>query len=122
MDFVLKRSEIERAGRLGVVFGMNVQQLLELAGDIFLMNNDCNRAIVLYKVSRVSCVAFLKYFIKPNVVVYFAFIIAVSIIEKGIEICRGWSYGKIVGMVDALSGTTDCYRVNDGLEDTSIES
>ncbi|XP_046742534.1 uncharacterized protein LOC124409162 [Diprion similis] len=52
MDLVLKHKELEKAERLAVVFGMNLQHLLESAGDILLSNKEFSRAIVLYKLSR----------------------------------------------------------------------
>ncbi|XP_046477721.1 uncharacterized protein ca [Neodiprion pinetum] len=52
MDLVLKHKELEKAERLALVFGMNLQHLLENAGDILLSNKEFSRAIVLYKLSR----------------------------------------------------------------------
>lgn len=52
MDLVLKYKELEKAERLALVFGMNLQNLLENAGDILLSNKEFPQAIVLYKLSR----------------------------------------------------------------------
>lgn len=45
---------MEKAGKLALIFGLNVQQLLELAGDILLSNKQPAKAEVLYKISRVN--------------------------------------------------------------------
>ncbi|XP_024936810.1 uncharacterized protein LOC107263725 isoform X2 [Cephus cinctus] len=52
MDLVLQRKEVDKASRLALVFGMNVQQLLEYAGDILLSNKEFSQAVVLYKLSK----------------------------------------------------------------------
>ncbi|XP_012265195.2 uncharacterized protein LOC105691366 isoform X1 [Athalia rosae] len=52
MDLVLKYKELEKAERLALVFGLNLQHLLENAGDILLSNKEFPQAIVLYKLSR----------------------------------------------------------------------
>lgn len=52
MDLILKHCEIERAERLALIFGLNLQQLLEMAGDLKLSAKDFPQAIALYKLSR----------------------------------------------------------------------
>ncbi|XP_034951162.1 uncharacterized protein ca [Chelonus insularis] len=46
------KSNIERAARIGVVFGLNVPQLFEAAGDIHLTNSKFHEAAMLYKLSK----------------------------------------------------------------------
>jgi hypothetical protein len=53
MDLVLTYQEIEKAEKLALVFGLNLQQLLEAAGDIKLSAKEFPQAIALYKVSKV---------------------------------------------------------------------
>ncbi|XP_072761626.1 uncharacterized protein Ca isoform X2 [Anoplolepis gracilipes] len=52
MELVLKKNELQKAGRLAMIFGLNGQQLLEYAGDIFLSNKEFSRAVAAYKMSR----------------------------------------------------------------------
>ncbi|XP_021913956.1 uncharacterized protein LOC110827029 isoform X3 [Zootermopsis nevadensis] len=52
MDLVLKHQAIEKAERLALVFGLNLQQLLESAGDLKLSAKEFPQAIALYKLSR----------------------------------------------------------------------
>ncbi|XP_057334647.1 uncharacterized protein LOC130673595 [Microplitis mediator] len=54
IDLALKKrkSDIEKAARLGIVFGLNVSQLFEAAGDIHLTNSRFSEAAALYKLSR----------------------------------------------------------------------
>ncbi|KAF7988653.1 hypothetical protein HCN44_001226 [Aphidius gifuensis] len=54
IELALKNNkcDIEKAGRLGIIFGINVQQLFECAGDIHLSNGRFNEAAGLYKISR----------------------------------------------------------------------
>ncbi|XP_049853132.1 uncharacterized protein LOC126334689 isoform X3 [Schistocerca gregaria] len=52
MELILEHSEIERAERLALIFGLNLQQLLEMAGDLKLSAKDFPQAIALYKLSR----------------------------------------------------------------------
>lgn len=54
MDLVLKKNELENAGKLAMIFGLNGQRLLEYAGDIFLSNKEFPRAVASYKMSKVS--------------------------------------------------------------------
>jgi hypothetical protein len=53
MDLVLTHQALEKAERLALVFGLNLQQLLESAGDIKLSAKEFPQAIALYKLSRV---------------------------------------------------------------------
>lgn len=53
MDLVLTYQAIEKAERLAVVFGLNLQQVLEFAGDLKLSAKEFPQAISLYRVSRV---------------------------------------------------------------------
>lgn len=46
------KNDIEKAGRLGIIFGINVPQLFEYAGDIHLSNSKFTEAAALYKISR----------------------------------------------------------------------
>lgn len=65
MDLVLKYQAIEKAERLAVVFGLNLQQLLEFAGDLKLSAKEFPQAISLYKVSKVCKeTMFMSYFIR----------------------------------------------------------
>ncbi|XP_029664536.1 uncharacterized protein LOC115236290 isoform X3 [Formica exsecta] len=52
MELILKKNELQKAGRLAMIFGLNGQQLLEYAGDIFLSNKEFPRAVASYKMSR----------------------------------------------------------------------
>ncbi|XP_050454237.1 uncharacterized protein LOC126852967 isoform X1 [Cataglyphis hispanica] len=52
MELILKKNELQKAGRLAMIFGFNGQQLLEYAGDIFLSNKEFPRAVAAYKMSR----------------------------------------------------------------------
>ncbi|XP_029179044.1 uncharacterized protein LOC114946614 isoform X2 [Nylanderia fulva] len=52
MELVLKKNELQKAGKLAMIFGLNGQQLLEYAGDIFLSNKEFPRAVAAYKISR----------------------------------------------------------------------
>ncbi|EFN66274.1 X-linked retinitis pigmentosa GTPase regulator-like protein [Camponotus floridanus] len=52
MELVLKKNELQKAGKLAMIFGLNGQQLLEYAGDIFLSNKEFPRAVASYKMSR----------------------------------------------------------------------
>ncbi|XP_076231996.1 RCC1 and BTB domain containing protein claret [Calliopsis andreniformis] len=52
MELVLKDNEPEKAAKLAVIFGINVQQLLEQAGDILLSNKKFSRAVACYKLSN----------------------------------------------------------------------
>ncbi|XP_011299545.1 uncharacterized protein ca [Fopius arisanus] len=54
MELALKNNkrDIEKAARLGLVFGINVPQLFECAGDIHLANSRFTEAAALYKLSR----------------------------------------------------------------------
>lgn len=61
MELVLKRNELQKAGKLAMIFGLNGQQLLEYAGDIFLSNKEFSRAVASYKMSRVSKGLITKY-------------------------------------------------------------
>lgn len=67
MEIVLERHDLERAGRLALVFGMNVHQLLEYAGDILLSNKQFNQAITMYGLSRVRL-----YFIRSTNLLFIA--------------------------------------------------
>ncbi|XP_077282523.1 RCC1 and BTB domain containing protein claret isoform X3 [Temnothorax americanus] len=52
MDVVLKKNELQKAGKLAMVFGLTGQHLLEYVGDIFLSNKDVSRAVASYKISK----------------------------------------------------------------------
>ncbi|XP_015122188.1 uncharacterized protein LOC107044705 [Diachasma alloeum] len=54
IELALKNNkrDIEKAARLGLVFGINVPQLFECAGDIHLANSRFTEAAALYKLSR----------------------------------------------------------------------
>ncbi|KAF4527744.1 hypothetical protein B566_EDAN014954 [Ephemera danica] len=52
MELALEREELERAERLALLFGLNVKQLLEAAGDLKLAARQFPQAIMLYKLSR----------------------------------------------------------------------
>ena len=54
MDLVLIHQALEKAEKLALVFGLNLQQLLEGAGDLKLHGREFPQAIALYKLSRVS--------------------------------------------------------------------
>ncbi|KAJ8687906.1 hypothetical protein QAD02_023701, partial [Eretmocerus hayati] len=51
MDLVLKRKAIDDATKLGMIFGLNVQQLIEYAGDIVLCSRQFGRAMELYSLA-----------------------------------------------------------------------
>jgi hypothetical protein len=53
MDLALTYQAIEKAEKLALVFGLNLQQLLEVAGDLKLSAKEFPQAIALYKVSKV---------------------------------------------------------------------
>ena len=53
MDLVLTYQAIEKAEKLALVFGLNLQQLLEVAGDLKLSAKEFPQAIALYRVSKV---------------------------------------------------------------------
>jgi len=53
MELVLK-NELQKAGKLAMVFGLNGQYLLEYAGDLFLSNKELTRAVAAYKMSKVD--------------------------------------------------------------------
>ncbi|KAK0180736.1 hypothetical protein PV327_003090 [Microctonus hyperodae] len=46
------KNEIEKAVRLGAIFGVNISHLFECVGDIHLSNGRFNRATLLYRLSR----------------------------------------------------------------------
>ncbi|PSN32070.1 hypothetical protein C0J52_16221 [Blattella germanica] len=52
MDLVLGHQALEKAEKLALVFGLNLQQLLEGAGDLKLNGREFPQAISLYKLSR----------------------------------------------------------------------
>ncbi|XP_011499761.1 PREDICTED: uncharacterized protein LOC105363708 [Ceratosolen solmsi marchali] len=52
MDLILRRRAIEDATKLGMIFGLNVQQLIEYAGDIILCNRQFGRAMELYSIAK----------------------------------------------------------------------
>ncbi|XP_024872319.1 uncharacterized protein LOC112454915 [Temnothorax curvispinosus] len=52
MELVLKKNELQKAGKLAMVFGLNGQHLLEYVGDIFLSNKEFSRAVASYKISK----------------------------------------------------------------------
>lgn len=54
MELVLKKNELEKAGKLATIFGLNGQHFLEYAGDIFLSNKEFSRAVASYKISKVN--------------------------------------------------------------------
>lgn len=54
MELVLKKNELEKAGKLATIFGLNGQHFLEYAGDIFLSNKEFSRAVASYKISKVK--------------------------------------------------------------------
>ena len=53
MDLVLTYQAIEKAEKLALVFGLNLQHLLEVAGDLKLSAKEFPQAIALYRVSKV---------------------------------------------------------------------
>ena len=57
MDLILRRRAVEDATKLGLIFGLNVQQLIEYAGDIILCNRQFGRAMELYSLAGVSLIA-----------------------------------------------------------------
>jgi len=54
MELVLKRNELQEAGKLAMIFGWNGQHLLEYVGDLFLSNKEFSRAVASYKMSKVA--------------------------------------------------------------------
>jgi hypothetical protein len=54
MDLILRRRAVEDATKLGMIFGLNVQQLIEYAGDIILCNRRFDRAMELYSIAKVN--------------------------------------------------------------------
>ncbi|XP_058799619.1 uncharacterized protein LOC131669061 isoform X2 [Phymastichus coffea] len=48
MDLIFKRRAVEDATKLGLIFGLNVQQLFEYAGDMVLCNKQFGKAMELY--------------------------------------------------------------------------
>lgn len=70
MDLVLRYKQLERAERLAVVFGLNLQSLLENAGDILLSNKEFPQAIVLYKLSRVRVSIHILIHISSSLFIY----------------------------------------------------
>ncbi|XP_043664622.1 uncharacterized protein LOC122627529 isoform X1 [Vespula pensylvanica] len=52
MELVLRRNELDKAGKLALIFGMNSQQLFEYVGDILLTNKEFPRAVASYKLSK----------------------------------------------------------------------
>lgn len=56
MDLILKKRDIEDASSLAKIFGMEVQQLVEYAGDLVLQNRQCNRAMALYYLAGVTSI------------------------------------------------------------------
>lgn len=54
MELALKKNELEKAGKLAMIFGLNGQHLLEYAGDMFLSNKEFSRAVTSYKLSKVD--------------------------------------------------------------------
>ncbi|XP_014467574.1 PREDICTED: uncharacterized protein LOC106740753 isoform X2 [Dinoponera quadriceps] len=52
MELVLKKNELEKAGKLATIFGLNGQHFLEYAGDMFLSNKEFSRAVASYKISK----------------------------------------------------------------------
>lgn len=53
MDLVLTYQAIAKAEKLAAVFGLNLQQLLEVAGDLKLSAKEFPQAIALYRLSKV---------------------------------------------------------------------
>lgn len=58
MELVLRRNELDKAGKLALIFGMNSQQLFEYVGDILLTNKEFPRAVASYKLSKVHYIIF----------------------------------------------------------------
>lgn len=54
LDYILKTHELEKAERICTIYGINLQKLLEFAGDIKLSDLEFPTAIALYKLSKVS--------------------------------------------------------------------
>ncbi|XP_046385800.1 uncharacterized protein LOC124155755 [Ischnura elegans] len=52
LDLALKNGELEEAERVAQVFGLNLQHLLEVAGDLELASKSFTQAISFYKLSR----------------------------------------------------------------------
>lgn len=67
MELVLK-NELQKAGKLAMIFGLNGQHLLEYAGDLFLSNKELSRAVASYKMSKVDkgLIIFLESYIYRN--------------------------------------------------------
>lgn len=53
MELVLKKSELLKAGKLTILFGLSGPHLFEYAGDILLLNKIFSRAVTSYKMSKV---------------------------------------------------------------------
>jgi len=53
MDLVLTYQELKKAKRIALVFGLNIHQLLEDAGDLKLSAKEFIQAVSLYEHSRV---------------------------------------------------------------------
>ncbi|XP_066588332.1 uncharacterized protein ca [Prorops nasuta] len=49
---ILEKNEIDKAIRMASVFGLNIDHLLQYAGDIHLSNKDFIKAVSLYKLSK----------------------------------------------------------------------
>lgn len=54
MDLLLNRRAIKDATKLGNIFGLNVQQLIECAGDVVLCNREFGRAMEFYSLAGVK--------------------------------------------------------------------
>ncbi|XP_036149418.1 uncharacterized protein LOC105829672 isoform X2 [Monomorium pharaonis] len=52
MELILKKNELQKVGKLAMIFGVNGQQLLEYVGDLFLSNKEFSRAVTSYKISK----------------------------------------------------------------------
>ncbi|XP_031777146.1 uncharacterized protein LOC100677930 isoform X2 [Nasonia vitripennis] len=53
MDLILKRRSVEDATKLGLIFGLNVQELIENAGDMTLYKRQFGRAMELYSLAGI---------------------------------------------------------------------
>ncbi|XP_011686419.1 PREDICTED: uncharacterized protein LOC105449118 [Wasmannia auropunctata] len=51
-ELILKKNELQKAGKLAMIFGLNGQHLLEYVGDLFLSNKEFSRAVASYKMSK----------------------------------------------------------------------
>jgi len=51
---LVSKNELQKAGKLAMIFGLNGQYLLEYAGDLFLSNKELSRAVAAYKMSKVD--------------------------------------------------------------------